>query len=170
MEWPAIKLPGKRCLAALLLFFLALGGADVPAAVPLTDITAAEAALRFVVHKGNEAVSGGWVACVGLFDESGVLPAKLIEPLIAENPGLHPVSACRNKDSRFYLVDGRKPVPFVGCGTWSYEWRAPARPGTIKITCHIHHGPLNGTIVGFDVMRAANGALEATENGERMME
>ena len=80
MEWPAIKLPGKRCLAALLLFFLALGGADVPAAVPLTDITAAEAALRFVVHKGNEAVSGGWVACVALFDESGVLPAKLVEP------------------------------------------------------------------------------------------
>lgn len=30
----ASLLPGKRCLAGLLLFFLALGGADVPASFP----------------------------------------------------------------------------------------------------------------------------------------
>jgi hypothetical protein len=156
-RWLAIALPGKRCLATLLLFLLALGGADVRAVVvPLNDFTAAEAALRFVVREGNEIVPGGWVACVELSAKSGELPTKLIESLLAENPNLRPVAACRVRQWRLYVSGSEKPVPYVGCYTRDNDWltlpspgRTPSSAGTVKITCHIHHGPLDG--IGSDL-------------------
>jgi hypothetical protein len=170
---PLMILPGIRCLAALLLFFLALGGADVPATPPLTDAEAAAAAMRFVVEKANRVVPGGWIACVGLHDESGPFETKLIGDLLVENPGLRPISGCRIEGlGKVYLVGTRERVPLVSCGAWPSGWRMATspKPASLNVACHIHHGPLDGIWVGFDVRRVAIGTIEVTPNEERLME
>ena len=154
-----------RCLAVLLLFFLALGGSDAPAMRQIGDTQAAAAAMRSMVAEMTKKISFPLVACVGLSDWKGPrdFPGGLLDDLIAANSGLHPVSACQfdMRNDSYSIPHRRQTAPLLYCvpPTFAEIDRSP-RVG-LAVTCGVHHAFHYGSVFEFEVYRGSIGAIEA---------
>jgi hypothetical protein len=155
-----------RCLAVLLLFFLALGGSDSPAMRPLGDTEAAVVAMRSLTAEIAKETRSPFIACVGFRDQLGTrdFPGELIDHLIFENPGFRPVSTCKLDAyyGSYSVPDRPRPVPLVFCGPGLFWGGGSLSSGNVTVRCGVHHGPLNGWGLVYEIGRSPIGTVEVT--------
>jgi hypothetical protein len=133
----------------------------VPGSIPIAEEQAVAGAFRHMVTSIDRELQKPLAACVSMRLAAGDhLPSELLDDVMAAHPGLKWVSECRYKDRRYYAA-GRQ-VPLLSCAASPWP---PTSRYLVKVACRVHWGPLDGSLVAFDVRRSSIGMLDVIDGG-----